>query len=73
MIGIIKFKNGNVYDGEILYGNLHGKGKIVFENGVIYEGDFNLNEIEGEVIFFFIRENIYGKMDQRMKDKFQKA
>tara|TARA_B110000503_G_C6796490_1_gene269338 strand:- start:195 stop:344 length:150 start_codon:yes stop_codon:yes gene_type:complete len=29
-IGTIKFKNGNIYEGEILYGNLHGKGKMIF-------------------------------------------
>jgi len=29
-LGTIKFKNGNIYEGEILYGNLHGKGKMIF-------------------------------------------
>ena len=29
-LGTIKFKNGNIYEGEILYWNLHGKGKMIF-------------------------------------------
>jgi hypothetical protein len=37
-VGYIKFKNGNLYDGELLFGNMHGEGKLTFSDGVIYEG-----------------------------------
>ena len=52
--GTIKFKNGNVYEGEIMFGNLHGKGKMIFTDGVVYKGDFHLNELIGEASKFHL-------------------
>jgi len=51
-VGYIDFKNGNHYDGELQYGNMHGQGKLTFKDGVVYEGQFEYNVISGEVIAF---------------------
>ena len=47
--GVIKYKNGNVYKGELSYGNMHGEGRLEFQDGVIYEGEFQYNFITGKV------------------------
>ena len=47
--GIIKYKNGNHYEGELQYGNLHGIGKFTFTDGVVYEGEIQYNKITGKV------------------------
>lgn len=52
-LGNIKFKNGNYYEGELMYGNLHGEGKFIFKNGIKYEGEFRFNKITGKVLLNF--------------------
>lgn len=37
-IGEIKFKNGNIYKGEIVMGVPYGKGTMQYNNGNKYEG-----------------------------------
>ena len=39
--------NGNKYEGQIINGKLHGKGKITSPSGNKYEGDFVNGKIEG--------------------------
>ena len=35
-----KFDNGDVYEGEVVNGKMHGKGKYTYANGIIDEGKF---------------------------------
>lgn len=46
--GKLEFKNGNVYEGNLLDGWMHGKGLLEWKNGVKFEGDFKKNFISGE-------------------------
>ena len=41
------FKNGQVYEGNIKYGKINGKGKYTHSNGDIYEGEFRDNKAHG--------------------------
>lgn len=36
------------YEGEMLDGWYHGKGKYYYPNGVVYEGEFYKGEFHGE-------------------------
>lgn len=45
--GTVKFKNGNLYKGDIWKGLLHGQGRMVFRDGAVYEGSFQYNQLEG--------------------------
>jgi len=36
----ITFKNGSIYEGEILNRMPDGKGKLTFPDGSVYEGEF---------------------------------
>jgi hypothetical protein len=38
--GRIEYENGDVYEGEISFGEPHGKGKFVWADGSVYEGQF---------------------------------
>ena len=44
----LEFKNGNIYEGEMSRGLLHGKGIFKWTSGVVYEGEFKNNVIEGK-------------------------
>jgi len=44
----IKMGNGNNYEGDILNGKPHGKGKWTFPDGIIYEGNFQDGLCQGE-------------------------
>ena len=46
--GTVKFKNGNLYKGDVWKGLLHGQGRMVFRDGAIYEGSFQYNQLEGK-------------------------
>lgn len=37
---VIEFENGDTYDGDVLDGEMTGKGRYTYSNGDIYEGDF---------------------------------
>ena len=46
--GYINFKNGNTYEGPILYGKMEGNGRQTFaNNGLVYEGEFKDNHMTG--------------------------
>ena len=45
---LLRFKNGNVYIGEVNQGMLDGQGKLEMVTGVVYEGKFKENLIHGE-------------------------
>lgn len=36
------------YDGDLVEGRLHGRGKLTFPDGMTYEGDFDNNTISGQ-------------------------
>ena len=39
-MAILKLDDGSLYEGEVVDGKPHGKGKQILTNGSIYEGDF---------------------------------
>jgi hypothetical protein len=42
----IHFKNGMVYEGQIVNGILNGKGKLKLTNGIVYKGNMVDNKID---------------------------
>ena len=38
--GIMKWKNGNIYDGQMKYGKMNGYGKLYQKNMIVNEGYF---------------------------------
>ena len=45
---LLRFKNGNIYIGEVNQGMLDGQGKLEMVTGVVYEGKFKENLIHGQ-------------------------
>ncbi|CAH0404892.1 unnamed protein product [Chilo suppressalis] len=45
---IIKFRNGNIYEGSISMKCMHGHGRFQWANGTVYLGDFKDNKISGK-------------------------
>lgn len=44
---------GHEYEGEMLHGKKHGRGKLLFEDGAFYEGHFEDDQINGTGILFY--------------------
>ena len=42
------FDNGDVYEGDFVNGNFHGKGKYTYADGTFYEGDFVNDKFHGK-------------------------
>ena len=42
------FPNGDVYEGDFVYGTFHGKGKYTFADGTVYEGAFSCGKFHGK-------------------------
>ena len=47
--------NGDVMEGNVRKGMLHGKGKYVFKNGDVYVGEFRQSKFEGKGKYLFQR------------------
>ena len=56
---LIKFKNGNVYVGEIENKHFHGNGKFTWADGSTYEGDFRDGDITGHGTINFKDQSRY--------------
>ena len=64
----ITFKNGNIYEGQVIKGVLHGEGKLSFPNGTIYVGDFKLGKIQGKGVLSYPDGSLYeGRFDNGVK------
>lgn len=50
-IGILKFANMDVYEGEFAKDDFHGKGKYKYRNSDVFEGEFKRGKREGEGCF----------------------
>ena len=48
MTGVLDFKNGNSYSGELFYGIMNGEGKFTWKDGTEYTGTFKHNKIVGD-------------------------
>jgi len=46
--GKIRFKNGNIYKGEIHNGIIEGQGDFIWKDGVRYRGNFLANSLQGK-------------------------
>ncbi|MEP6647097.1 MAG: hypothetical protein ABJC12_08400, partial [Saprospiraceae bacterium] len=46
-IGKFRFRSGAIYEGQMVYGRLNGKGSLKYTNGDIYTGSWKLNKREG--------------------------
>lgn len=44
----IVFKNGDLYEGQVLNEQPHGKGKYKFSNGSHYQGEFKNGKFHGQ-------------------------
>lgn len=53
------FKNGNIYEGDVLNGMLHGTGSLKWIDGTIYEGEFQFNQITGEGTYHWMDGSSY--------------
>lgn len=52
-IAVIKYRNGNVYEGPISRKVFHGKGKFVWANGTVYEVKQKVTLFYGFVFYSF--------------------
>jgi hypothetical protein len=39
-MGVYRYANGDIYEGEFLLDEFHGRGKYTGVNGIVYEGEF---------------------------------
>ncbi len=53
LMGKFTFPSGNVYEGDINLGKLHGRGKMTYTAGDLYEGEFRNGKKEGYGIYNF--------------------
>lgn len=57
--GIYKYKNGDIYEGELDNGTLHGIGTYKYASGHIYTGEYKFNMRYGKGIFIYPSGDIY--------------
>jgi len=57
--GPLKYKNGDVYIGNIKNGKPEGEGVIKYKNGSMYMGDWKNGERDGEGTMRYISGEIY--------------
>ena len=52
-LGSCETKDGGVYQGEMVAGKPHGKGKTTYKNGDFYEGDYVKGKRQGYGVYTF--------------------
>ena len=52
-LGSVKTKDGGQYQGEIMMGKPHGKGRTVYKNGNTYEGQYEKGKRQGYGTYIF--------------------
>lgn len=63
--GVVRYASGDVYEGELSGGHMHGHGKYTTYTGAIYEGQFshdashNASVMMGECAYTFASGNVY--------------
>jgi len=57
--GKITWSNGEIYEGDWVYGKRTGKGKYTFANGNVYEGDFVDGKWHGKGKIIWTNGNVY--------------
>jgi len=57
--GVIEWKNGDRYDGEMRGGNKHGKGTFTWANGQRYEGEWADDVINGAGVLYYTNGDRY--------------
>ena len=55
----IKYKNGDVYNGDVCSGIKHGKGRMVYANGYVYEGGWIDNQRQGKGTLTYTNGDVY--------------
>jgi len=55
----LNFKNGNIYEGDVLNGMLHGQGSLLWTDGVKYTGEFQFNKVTGEGSYCWPDGSVY--------------
>ena len=45
--GVIKFSNGNRYEGDLVQGKMHGYGTYICANGKVYKGKWQNDKFIG--------------------------
>lgn len=58
-LGVYKYANGDVYEGQFKDGYMHGKGLYRFSDGDTYEGDFSDGVMHGKGIFKYSENESY--------------
>ncbi|MCL2175898.1 MAG: hypothetical protein FWB73_07625 [Treponema sp.] len=55
----VTLESGSVYEGDLLEGNPHGKGKIIYTDGTVYEGDWIDGLPHGKGIVVMTNGDVY--------------
>jgi len=56
---VIKLRNGSLYEGDLVNGKPHGKGKIISKSSDIYEGDFVNGKRHGKGKYTWVNGEVY--------------
>ena len=63
ILGIFKYDSGETYEGQLLEGLKHGKGKVVWPDGSIYEGHWMNNRRHGKGrVIYALGDSYEGKI-----------
>jgi len=58
-VGIMKYDNGDIYEGQWAYNYMDGVGKMTYANGDIYEGEWNANTKHGNGKMIYANGIVY--------------
>lgn len=74
MEGVVKRKDGPLYEGKLMEGHLHGPGKVTLEPGMVFEGNFDQGNIQsgkinvnGEGTYLLQEDGSWVKQDAEKK------